>query len=86
MLNLGPKTGQWLAKIDINSREDLCERGPCLVYRQLLAAGHPPNLNLLYALLGAAMDIDWQIIAEQYRTGKLDDVVASISDLLPQAK
>lgn len=82
MLNLGPKTKQWLAKIHVYSREDICRLGPCQVYRELLAVGYPPNLNLLYGLLGAAMDVDWKLIAEQYRSGQLDDVVASIQDLL----
>lgn len=86
MRNLGPKTSQWLAKIKIYSRADLCDMGPCLAYRQLLAAGHAPNLNLLYGLLGAAMEVDWQIIAQQYRAGELDDVVSSIRDLLPIRK
>ena len=83
MLNLGPKTIQWLAKIHVHSQADICRIGPCQVYRQLLDVGYEPNLNLLYGLLGAAMAVDWKLIAEQYRSGQLDDVVASIQDLLP---
>ena len=86
MLNLGPKSLVWLEKIDVRSHRDLCLLGPCVVYRRLIEAGYPKNLNMLYGLLGAAMQVDWQEIAYQYKTGQLDNMLASIKDLLPDRK
>lgn len=59
MKNLGPRSSEWLAEIDIRTEADLRERGVINTYLALRA--HKPranNLMMLWALQGAVDDIN----------------------------
>jgi len=65
--NVGPVTAQWLLDIGITSREDLQRMGPEEAYRRIVATRVKPSRNLLYALIGAVYDQDWQQVADNLR-------------------
>jgi len=58
MKNLGPKSTQLLAKIGIHTRQDLEDIGAVDSYLILKNKGHQVNLNMLYALEAALLDIN----------------------------
>ncbi|WP_188196131.1 TfoX/Sxy family protein [Nonomuraea sp. SYSU D8015] len=61
--NLGPKSEEWLALVDIREPQQLLEVGPVEAYRRLQDAAVPGlSLNALWALEGAVADIDWRHI------------------------
>lgn len=55
--NLGQKSEFWLNKIGIYSRKDLINHGALQTYVELIRSGCPKNLNFLWALQTALMDI-----------------------------
>jgi DNA transformation protein len=67
LLNLGPKSKQWLAKIGLHTLEDLKAIGARTAYDRVVAAGHPANLNLLYGLIGAVQNRHWREVAIEIR-------------------
>jgi len=58
MKNLGPKSTEMLAKIGIHTRQDLENTGAVDCYLILKNQGYPVNLNMLYALESALLDIN----------------------------
>jgi len=59
LMNMGPKTEQWLAAIGIHTEDDLRNVGVIKAYCQLKA--HDPmkiNLIMLWAMQGALMGIN----------------------------
>ena len=56
--NLGPVSSAWLKSVGIVTRADLEVLGSVKAYARVLDAGVKPNLNLLYAMEGALMDLD----------------------------
>lgn len=61
--NIGPASEVWLKKIGIETHEDLERIGPNKAYALMVQKGHPENLNMLYSLIGARFDVDWQQVA-----------------------
>lgn len=62
--NIGKVSRQWLYEIGIYTLDDLQKSGAMPVF-QLIRANHPRvSLNLLWALEGAILDIDWREIPE----------------------
>lgn len=62
--NIGKVSRQWLYEIGILTLDDLQKSGPITAF-QLIRANHPQvSLNLLWALEGAILDIDWRDIPE----------------------
>jgi len=57
MKNLGPKSTAMLAKVGIHSREDLESIGAVDCYNILKNQHYNVNLNMLYALESALLDI-----------------------------
>jgi hypothetical protein len=57
MKNLGPKSTAMLAKIGIHSRDDLERCGAVDCFLALKNMDFPVNLNMLYALEAALLDI-----------------------------
>lgn len=55
--NLGPKSTEMLKKIGINTRADLEDAGAVDCYLILKNQGFNVNLNMLYALEAALLDI-----------------------------
>jgi DNA transformation protein and related proteins len=65
---LGAMSWNTLASIGIQSQKALLERDPFDVYADLHRMNVSRNLNMLYALIGAAESKHWQIIARERRT------------------
>lgn len=62
LLNLGPKSSEWLSEIGIHNRGDLEKIGPINAYKALKKIRSEVSLNLLYAMVGALSDISWKEI------------------------
>ena len=60
MRNMGPKSRQWLASIDVHTLDDVVSLGVIETYKRVKAA-YPEkvSLNLLYALQAALLDLPW---------------------------
>ena len=58
MKNLGPKSTQMLENIGIHTKADLEETGAVDCYLILKNQGYSVNLNMLYALESALLDIN----------------------------
>jgi DNA transformation protein len=58
--DIGPKSKQWLASIDVHTLDDVVSLGVIETYKRVKAA-YPENvsLNLLYALQAALLDLPW---------------------------
>ena len=67
LINLGPKSEQWLQAIGVHTREDLQQIGAIDCYRILKAQGYPVTLNLVYAIEAALMDIHWTKLTTQQK-------------------
>jgi DNA transformation protein and related proteins len=63
LLNLGPKTGAWLAQIGVHTPTDLKRVGAVRAYAQIKARQRTASLNLLYALHGALAGERWDKLA-----------------------
>lgn len=59
MKNIGPASAKWLAAVGIHTVDDLSALGVINAYTLVRAHGYNANLNLLWALQGAVMDIHW---------------------------
>lgn len=58
--NIGPKTGDWLRAVGINTRGDLEDLGAVEAYRRLKTAfPKQVSLNALYGLQAAILDMHW---------------------------
>ena len=73
LLNLGPKTAQWLASIGITTPTQLRRVGPIAAFVRLKRAHRGVSLNALYALVGAVEGLHW---TEIRRTRRLDLLLA----------
>ena len=64
LLNLGPKSGQWLREAGITTIADLERLGSVVVYR--LVKQHQPkaSLNLLWALAAGLQEKDWRELSK----------------------
>lgn len=63
ILNIGPKSTQWLNSVGIFSITDLEKLGAVKVFKIVKSAyPHKVTLNLLYALQGALLDLPWNEI------------------------
>lgn len=74
---LGPKSHEMLQRVGIASAEDFHANDPFELYRRMIEAGVPANLNLLYAMIGAQEDKHWQEIKQTMKTDilfRLDDM------------
>lgn len=60
MKNLGPKSSEWLASIEVHSLDDVAHLGVVETYERVKAA-YPEKvtLNMLYGLQAALLDIPW---------------------------
>ena len=59
LLNLGPKSAEWLEQVGIRTRADLERVGSVAAYRKVRDAGLDSSLNLLWALEGALLEVRW---------------------------
>ena len=75
MKNIGPVSQRWLAEIEIFTRQDLVMVGAVPAWIHLKAL-HPKKVtkNLLWALLGVQLDMDWRELPESVKQAVLDEV------------
>lgn len=60
MLNLGPRSREWLAAVGVHTQADLAAIGSVEAYRRAKAAFPDRiSLNLLYGLEGALLGMRW---------------------------
>jgi len=60
LLNIGPKSGQWLREAGIATVGDLERLGPVVAYRLVKQRQPKASLNLLWALLAGLEGKDWR--------------------------
>lgn len=69
MRNLGPASARMLAAIGVHDADDLEHLGAFAAYRRIVdETDHRPSLNLLWAMEGAVLDLDWRDLPEEFRT------------------
>jgi DNA transformation protein and related proteins len=75
MRNLGPASERMLVAAGIRTPADLDRLGAVEAYRRVLAAGwRQPTLNLLWAIEGALLDLDWRELPPERRAELLADL------------
>lgn len=74
--NLGPKSAEMLAAVDIRMPEELARRGAAGAFIALKQAGLPASLNMLWALEGALSDRDWREVARDDKLRLLTELEA----------
>ena len=67
VLNLGPKSAEWLEAVEIKSLGDLKKLGAVEAYWKVKQAGYNVSLNLLYAWEGAISDTHWNKLSHDDR-------------------
>lgn len=72
--NLGPASERMLEMAGITTPEKLDELGSVEAYRRVVEAGDHPSLNLLWALEGALLGLDWRELPERRKQELLDAV------------
>jgi DNA transformation protein len=73
--NLGPRSEEMLAAAGIETPAELDRLGAVEAYRRTVAAGwSQPSLNLLWALEGALLDVDWR----ELPTGRREELLAEL--------
>ena len=65
--NVGPTSGEWLAKAGIRRRADVIRLGPVEAYLRVKAIWSRASLNLLWALAGAERGVQWNRLAAEDR-------------------
>ena len=75
MLNIGPKSREWLAAVGVHSVAELRERGAVSVYHLLKSSGFNVSKNLLWALLGAEWGFHWTQVPTEIKMTALADLV-----------
>lgn len=69
--NLGLRSCNWLADVDIKTEQKLRELGAVRAFVKVRDAGCHPSLNLLYALEGALQGCHWTELSESDRSNLL---------------
>jgi DNA transformation protein and related proteins len=69
--NIGPKSAAVLAKIGIKTLSKLKQTGAIKTYHLAKKAEPSVSLNLLWALEGAILGENWQLVARVHRTSLL---------------
>ncbi len=65
--NIGAKTEQWLNEIGVYTRNELEAMGPVNAYHILRQRGRPVSLNLVYAIQGAVLNLDWRSLPPELK-------------------
>ncbi len=69
--NLGPKSKQMLADVQIKTVAQLRKLGAVCAYARVKQHNPRASLNLLWALEGALTGLPWQVVAREHRTSLL---------------
>ncbi len=65
ILNIGPKSMQWLHEVGVHSTADIERIGVEDVFRLLVERGINPAVVMLYALEGAVTNTHWDAIGDE---------------------
>lgn len=76
MRNLGPKSEDTLASIDIRTPAQLAMRGALDAFIALKQSGQPVSLNMLWAMEGALSDRDWLEVVRDDKLHLLNELEA----------
>ncbi len=71
--NLGPASARRLRAVGIADHADLVEVGPVKAYVRVQARFDHTSINLLWALFGALVDLDWRELPAAERTRLRDE-------------
>jgi len=78
--NIGRVSRRWLYDVGIITLDDLKQCGSVAAYRMIKSMQPKATLNLLWALEGATLDIDWRKIARQRKVELLERLNGEIHD------
>lgn len=67
LLDLGPRSEEWLTAVGITTYEDLERLGSVQAYLRVREARPTASANLLYALEGALLDVRWDLLPRDLR-------------------
>ncbi|MGB0388399.1 MAG: TfoX/Sxy family protein [Ardenticatenaceae bacterium] len=65
--NIGPVSRTWLHEVGIYSLEDLQACGSVATFRMIKSIRPQVSLNLLWALEGAIVDVDWRELPQAHK-------------------
>lgn len=65
MRNIGKVSRRWLSDIEVHTLSDLKSCGSVAAFCMIKSMQPKATFNLLWALEGAILDIDWRDIPEQ---------------------
>ncbi|MBS1904321.1 MAG: TfoX/Sxy family protein [Bacteroidetes bacterium] len=65
ILNIGPKSAQWLREVGVYTTADIERIGVLDVFRLLVERGINPAVVMLYALEGAITNTHWNEIGDE---------------------
>ncbi len=68
LLNLGPKSAQWLREAGIHTLAELRRMGPVVAYRLVKQEQPKASLNLLWALAAGLQGKDWRSLSAQEKS------------------
>jgi len=74
MRNIGRVSRSWLHQIEIYSLDELRTCGSIRVYCMIKSLQPEASLNLLWALEGAILDIDWRDIPDKRKSELLSQL------------
>lgn len=67
MRNLGPASEKMLAKIGINTSQQLIKLGPEKAFKIMKEKGMKPHTSFLYAMIGAVTDRSWFYVVKDFK-------------------
>jgi len=67
LLNLGPRSEQWLTAVGITTYDELERLGSVQAYLRVREVFPAASANLLYALEGALLDVRWDLLPVELR-------------------
>ena len=76
---IGGVSAAWLHAAGIHTRSDLERMGAARAWLEVWKAGFRPTRNLLWALQGAIMDLDWRLVPDAVRE-QIDGEVNTLTD------
>ena len=79
LTGIGGVSAAWLHAAGIHTRSDLERRGAARAYLEVRKAGFRPTRNLLWALQGAVMDLDWRLVPDAVKE-QIDGEVDTLTD------
>ena len=71
--NIGPKSAARLRRIGITSRAQIEELGAIAVFKRMRET-YPASANMLWALQGALLDLQWNQLPPEVKSALLDEL------------